>query len=705
MKRILSAILVVLLVLGAGRTNASDPGQSGWATFVGTNPMTLQWNIEIDTILKSSLVNSNGIVTVAISGGFDIICIENSTGQILWKTRSPNQLSGVPEISGTYGLVLSSTRLGEIVGYNIKTGQKEFGVSTGWEETSSPILAERYLIVRGFDQNTKKASVMAISISKGQIVWKTSSVFAKISPCASNGVVYTGDDKFIKAINEEDGVVLWKAVLDAPADFVSARGKLLAVTCGRKLIFFDPATGYRTFIHEFDSAITASPTFSGSFCAILTENSTKLVCLNIETGSTLWSRLSENPYTKPQVWNNGLIVPSTSCIQTIELATGKILWDISFVGQLSASPVAVIDYMIIPTSQKIYAYRNTGFEIQIGVNSLDLGMMTNEEPFGSTMIQVFNYSGAIQHISCNSGDEWLKVSPEKLEIGAHDSAELYLSADMRAVGNGAYSSNVEIIWSQGTKKVAVEARKVRREEEKSPKPGMILADKTMFETSARLGQSNPVFQINLENPGDLAIDYSLSSNSSWLMLTKPEGNLRGKERLCINIGIVTMNALMGKNDGLITIKSKKTNQQLELFVRFWRDPGVMTVISEFEVGSSVARISGVKVRARPDPYMSGKAVMLPLNFIHLMLDCRLEKTGEGSYRFTRGNVSFSISAGSRISEIFTPAGLTRFEMEAPVESKSGMLMIPVSLIVKVFDGQLYKNENRYTLELKLVELE
>lgn len=703
MKKLQLVSILTALVLSAAPVIASDPDQSGWATFVGSNPMTLQWNVEVETILDTSLVNSNGIITVAVSGGYEIICIENATGQILWKTRSPNELSGTPEISATHGLVLSSTKLGEVVAYSIKTGQKVFNVSTGWEDTSPPVLSQTYLLVRGFDPSTKRAAVNAINIGKGQIAWRVSSAYTNHSPCASGGRVFIADDKELKAISEQDGAPLWKADLKATPEFGSVRGKTLVFTIGNELFTINPETGKEIRSHKLDSQICFAPSIDGSLCLVVTDKTHKLTCLDLLTGTILWTKENQEGFLKAQIWNGGFIIPAKNCIETVEPKTGKQMWDISFTGRLTAAPVAVSDYMIIPTSQKVYAFRNAGYEIQVGINSLDLGMMTNDEPFSYSSIQVSNLSGAIQNITCQSSDPWLKVLPEKIEIGAHDSTSISLTADMRNVDDGSYNSKVLLIWPAGKREFNVSARKVKPEVARPPKPGWLTVNKTVHDNSARLGQPNPTFEIGLENTGELEADYSLVSNAPWILITNHIGKIRGKEHIKIIVCLVTEHALMGKNDGLITIKSNSSGQSIDYFVHFWRDKGIQKTVCQFTLGDSIATISGIKVRARPEPFFIGNTLMLPLNYIQLVLDCPIEVDGK-IHRLKRGNISIVFTEGSDICEVFTPAGLQKIQMGAPTSTKSSMIVVPVEPIRDIYDGVLNRDFNHFALELKLPEI-
>ena len=684
---------------------ATDPGKSGWATFYGTNPMIQQWNVEISTILKSPIVNSNGVVTVCVSGGYDILCIENATGQTMWKIRSANQLSGVPEISGIHGFIIASSDLGEITGYSIKTGEREFNVSTGWAKMSQPILSEKYLLVRGYDPSNSRAGVIAINISKAQIAWKCSSAYSTQPPCAINGKVFICEDKKLIAINENDGTKVWEKKLGFETDFVSAKGEFVAIAQDKTVMFMNVDNGNLIQQFDTDQTITQSPTFDATQCYIVSSQNKNLECFNIKGGKLLWALENQVPYYKPQVWKDGVIASSLTCVQTIDRQTGKLLWDITVDRQLSAEPLAINDYVIIPTSQRVYAFRNAGFEIQIGTNSLDLGIMTNDEPFGASRVQVFNYSGSKLNVTCESVDPWLVVVPDKFEIGAHDSVDVSLSADMRSVDNGTYSSKIKVNWQNGTREVAVAAKKVKPQDISKPQPGLLRVENPNHDASARLGQQNPVFQFTIQNDGDLEIDYTLSSMSPWMLVSSKTGIIRGKSSAKINICLVTSLAMMGLNEGLITISSKSSQQSIEYYVKFWRDPGVETKVCEFDLGSSVATISGVKVRARPEPHLKNNVFMLPLNFIHLLLDCKLEKLTDIKYRLTRDNVSMIFEIGSDTCEIFTPKGLNKLKLEAPVSLRSGLVAIPVTVLENAYKTKLTNNGNHYVFEIELPELE
>lgn len=703
--RKISALLVAVpLALCSAPAFASDPGQSGFATFIGSNPMSQLWNIEMDSLLKTSLVNSNGIVTVAVSGGFDIICIENATGSILWKTRSPNLLSGVPEISATRGLIIASTKLGSIDAYSIKTGEKVYTVATGWDESSSPTLSEKHLIVRGFDTSDSRSGVSAMNIDTGKIVWQSSTIPSSQPPCASNGVVYLLEKKAVKAMKEIDGSLKWKNELPFSPEFISARGKTIAITSGTDIHFLDLENGRIEKTKSFDSKIVRPPSFFDGLCYIITDSGKQMTCFDISSGADIWKTEADSEYFQPQVWINGLVATTTSCVQIVDRQTGKLLWDVSVVGKITANPVAIVDYMIIPTTQKLYAFRNAGFEIHVVSNSLDLGLMTSDEPFSSSNMQVFNRSGSIQKISCQSKSSWLKVMPDTFEIKPHDAIELLLSADMREEPFGSYNAKVEITWSTGIRELTVAARKVTPQEAKPPKPGKLQIIESNHDYSSRLGKPNPSFVQQISNVGDVEIDYTLSTISPWILISNPSGKLRGKETRKLTVCLLTSKAQMGKNDGLITLTSTKSGQSFDIFVTFWRDPGVMKVVATLELGSSVASISGIKVRARPEPYLSNKTIMVPLSFVQLLLDCRLDEEKGGVYKLIRGNVSIIATVGSDTAEIFTPSKMQKLRLASPVAIKKGCVVLPLEVIRFAYDGLLNYDGKTATLELNLDEL-
>lgn len=706
LKRAVVCIAVSVSILaGFNPVIASDPAQSGWATFYGTNPMVLHWNVEISALLRTSLINSNGVVTVCVSGGYDILCIDNATGQLLWKARSPNQLSGAPEISGAHGCVITSTELGEVTGYSIKNGEKIFNISTGWPKTSQPILSEKYLLVRGYDQSKLRSGIIAINISKASIAWKVGSGFSVQPPTASNCKVFVLEDNKVRAINESTGLVVWERQIGFSGEFVSSRGKELCVAGGTNVSILNTEDGNQSGGFELDSPACFSLSLDGGLCYAVTGKGMVLSCLDVATGKKLWSVESQTPYFKPWAWKDGVIAPSASCVQTIDRLTGKLMWDISAIGLLVTEPIAINDYMIVATSQKLYAFRNSGFEIQIGSDQLDLGIMTHEAPFGTSKVQVFNFSGSRLEVSCQSLNPWLVATPDRFEIGPHDAVDVSLSADMRTVDDGLYSGKLKVNWQNGSRDVIVAARKMKPEEKDPPKPGVLYIKNTYVDFSARLGQPHQVFQIILENQGDLETDYSLSSISPWIMVSGKNGILRGRASVNVNVCLVTEQAIMGLNETIITIKSKSLDSSIEFYVRFWRDKGVLSKVCEFDLGSSVATITGVKVRARPEPHLKNNIFMLPLNFIHLMLDCRMEQINDKTYRLSRDNVSMILEIDSPTCEVFTPKGLKKLKLDAPVSLRSGLVAVPVTVLEEAYETRLTNKGNHYILEVKLPEID
>ncbi len=687
-----------------------DPGQAGRVNFIGSNPMTAQWSLDINPAHHKRLSASNGLLTLIVSDKNSVICIETSTGKSVWdgKLTTPNSISNSPAVTDKMGVVTCNG--GYIIAYDLRRGCELFRLSTGWESMSSPVIGESYILVKGTNKDKSRGGLLAISPVTGRIEWKIGCSGSSPQPpaiCAGFIRIPSPISGEILTVNESNGEVVSKKMIDGEITYISTRFDVVAVTTKDSISIFNATDSTLNWFKSFEDTgeITWSPTISKNFIFLCTENGGKLFALKMENGETLWEKSLISRCYQPLVDRDRIILTLERSVEICDQKTGDELWSIDTVGTTIGNALAIRDNMLIATSvSKLISLKTAGYEIVADSDKINLGTVTMEDAYVyNSDLTVSNCSIEERHIICCSDSPWLSVSPEFFDIAGGQELNLVLSAELDGYPSNNYQTNITLSWDHGELVIPVKISKVSKMIP-PPKPGFLSVNKTQLELTGALNQILESELIAITNTGGSATSFTISSKDKWILLSESAKKLLPGVTAEIGIICIPQLANHGLNSGTITLTSS-TGQTIQINLEFTRNPGTEKIIIEVKADRNWIKINNVKYRSRPAPILSGENLLVPLNSIVLALDARLARW-KGSpdapcktefNQLIRNGITVGNCVGCDSLIISTPGGEESITIPCSSQIIDGHVMIPILPVLEAFDKDVsYRVEDGVT---------
>lgn len=199
--------------------------------------------------------NANVISTPAVSNGIaifgnqlgEVVGLDMKDGRKIWSFKTGGSIFSSPASSGA-DVVLGSGD-GFIYCLESKTGRLQWKLETGAAVLGSPIISHDTVFIGGSDH-----SFRAVNLTKGTIIWKFSGLQGPVVSTAllyGNMVIFGAWDKYLYALDKEQGKLLWKwsngsAVINySPASCipVAHNGIVYVVAPDRYITAIDVLTG------------------------------------------------------------------------------------------------------------------------------------------------------------------------------------------------------------------------------------------------------------------------------------------------------------------------------------------------------------------------------------------------------------------------------------------------------------------------------
>ncbi|MEZ4812903.1 MAG: PQQ-binding-like beta-propeller repeat protein [Caldisericia bacterium] len=680
-----------------------DPGNAGRVNFVGSDPMTAHWAVDIRPVTTSNRISSsNGRETLVISGVKTIDCLDIETGKSIWPSalETPSIITGTPSITDDMGVVTCAN--GFIVAYDLKRGCELFSLSTKWDQFSSPVVGENFIFVKAIENNDNSGSILAISPVTGKIV--------KTVPCCPVFHPPTvGSEKLFVPLETEGEFValdelslnfIWDAKINSEIDFISTRFGRVCVVSSNIVYLFNAENGeflWKRPIHGCYE-ISWSPTISAELVFLCSKNAKRVTALDLETGEIMWEKFLESSTYQPLVDKTRIILTLERCVEVRDQKTGEFLWEIPTVGSTVGNATAVSDNMFIATSlSKLVSLKTAGYEIKSSVNSFDLGEVTIAEKFTqSSEILISNCSIQEIDVTFDSKVDWLSVSPENIKMAGGQEVNLLIIADLENLDIGEYSSEIVVNWDHGSLTIPVNVSKIVE-----PKPVLTPAffqiDTNEISKSGALNHPLESCLLTIRNTGETPGKIDIYSEQDWILLSKRELEIPSGSFGRIGITFIPGLAEHGKNTGKITLKSD-TGQVLTIDVEFVRNPGTKRVIIEVKSERDWIKINNVRFRARPAPVIRNGELLIPLNLVNLILDSEVirwkgnpDAPCKTAYnQIVRGDIVVGNCEGSDILNIKNNNRDDSIQMNSSSEVIDESLLIPIEPVLKAFDEKLFK---------------
>lgn len=267
-----------------------------------------QWKTSVGAGIGTDIISYNKHLYM-VNGNGELICIEEKSGNLLWKTsisQSRDRIAFVGGINISNGKLVITTNRGEIITIDLKTKKELLRKEIKLPIKSNPIIVGNKIIVTTIDNKT-----LAFSDNSKNKLWEkiglqeetvmegagTPAVYGNNIICA-----YTNGD--IASIQTQTGIDLWEDTLfsgdTAGSGFVIShivaspviyKGRVLACTSESKTTLIDASSGVR--IWEKNIGTINTPVIAEDWIFILTtEGAVK--CLSITDGSVKWIQTLSN---------------------------------------------------------------------------------------------------------------------------------------------------------------------------------------------------------------------------------------------------------------------------------------------------------------------------------------------------------------------------------------------------------------------------
>lgn len=158
----------------------------------------------------------------------------------------------------------------------------------------------------------------------------------------------------VRALSRKTGDVVWTEAADTRWPPVVASGRLFIVLPGG-LRAMDAATGNTLWNHALGQPVSTLPLAYRD--TLFVSNAAGLMALNAVDGSVVWQRPLGSPIRHPAATLESMVVVTTAAGQVVafETATGKVLWERSLPGELSAPATARDRVFVGSTNNFFYA--------------------------------------------------------------------------------------------------------------------------------------------------------------------------------------------------------------------------------------------------------------------------------------------------------------------------------------------------------------
>lgn len=251
------------------------------------------------------------------------------------------------------GLVIVTTRKGEVRAVDLETGRKRTGV-----DFREPLEGTAVLTGRRFYATVAagKRTILGYDFVKGERVWSLragpheAGLLLAETP-SGNLLVAAGTDGTVRALDPADGSVRWSAVPDSAAGFFATPALLapgmVAVADDRgRVTALDLASGTVRWTEELGGAVYETPTSSGDLLLVPTTQG-RLVALGAASGTAAWTVEAGNGevrFSTPAA-DNGLVVVGASdgILRALDAATGTERWRFRADGNFGSAPLLTAD--------------------------------------------------------------------------------------------------------------------------------------------------------------------------------------------------------------------------------------------------------------------------------------------------------------------------------------------------------------------------
>ena len=267
-------------------------------------------------------------------------------------------------------VVLVATRQGEVHGINLVTGKREGSSEFGEAVEGTPVVQDGILYV---PNAWGRKTLFAYNLHHGKTLWKSEGTPVEAGLLLLDGTLYAADvEGVLRAIDAEDGEVLWEETLDTMTTIHAAplragqgcivvaddRGRVRALSTGQ-------ATDRFLWQQELTAPVYNTPAADENAVYVPTTRG-QLFALDAAEGRVRWRYAIEDAtvrFTAPALSGTDLVLAGTDgVVRVLDTATGDVRWTYQAKEAITAPPLLTREVIYVGTmGKKLYALdRATG---------------------------------------------------------------------------------------------------------------------------------------------------------------------------------------------------------------------------------------------------------------------------------------------------------------------------------------------------------
>jgi len=322
---ILVIIGISLLQLACSSKDNSEP-PAPLTKIEQAIPLYMEWKVETGAGIDNTSYNmrplliQDTVYSIDTQGMVSSINAEN--GHLNWSSFT--QLASITGLSGTEGMVIASSKNGDLNAYDIedKNLKLRWSIRLKGEVRAAPVVSDQQVFVRTVD-----GKLSALSLLDGSIQWTVSrrvpalSLTGNSQPLIQDNLVIAGfDDGKISAFNRDTGQTVWQTTVSNPSGrteierLVDLDGQFILRD---GVIYISSYQGRLAAIQAIDGNVLWSREFS-SYQSIdaddealyLSSDDSHIWSIDRRTGSAFWKQevLHARKITAPMIIGNKLVV-------------------------------------------------------------------------------------------------------------------------------------------------------------------------------------------------------------------------------------------------------------------------------------------------------------------------------------------------------------------------------------------------------------
>lgn len=338
-----------------------DTTNNGHTSESLTLPLTLAWKADVDGIVLSSPVISDGLVYAGSTSTY-VYALEENTGKEKWKYKTGGWIRWSPAVVN--GVVYVSSEDGYVYALDKNTGELKWKIqprSSTSQPVSSPIVAGNLVYVLSKGPSVVDSGICALDAITGNLKWygeaAPEALIDGASPAISNGILYIGIDNSLYALDAKQGELKWKYATEKPVGMPSISNGVVYVSANDYFYAIDASTGRERWKGKL-GPVRSSPSIANNKIYVTEFN--RVNAMYSMTGVSSWrSSCPGILFSPPTISNDIVYIGSGSYLQALDAQTGLLKWNYAVESTLSSSPAIANRRIYIGSDGYVYAFEKS----------------------------------------------------------------------------------------------------------------------------------------------------------------------------------------------------------------------------------------------------------------------------------------------------------------------------------------------------------